>query len=238
MQRAKSLILAIIFFTISPCLCWSWQGKVVGVSDGDTITVMHEGKGERIRVYGVDTPEKRQDFGSRAKEFTSSFAFGKSADVEPVETDKYGRTVGIVSVNGKVLNRTLVEEGMAWVYDQYCRRGECSEWRQLQEKAKASKVGLWSQSNPTPPWEFRHPNGKKTESAREAGQVRESQLFSGYPSGKETAAKGTAYQGNIKSHVFHRPGCSGYNCENCTATFASRGEAVKAGYRPCGICRP
>lgn len=156
MLKRISLILFLclsLLFTASFAL--AFQGKVVGVSDGDTITVMHDGKGERVRVYGVDTPEKKQDFGNRAKEFTSDFAFGKTAGVESVDTDRYGRTVGIVMVEGKLLNRALIEAGMAWVYERYCTRSECADWRRLQEKARTGNVGLWSVPNPVPPWDFR-----------------------------------------------------------------------------------
>lgn len=160
--RASLYLLFLIgfFFLFKPA--YAWQGKVVGISDGDTITVMHDGMEEKIRLYGVDCPESHQDFGSSAKQFTSGKVFGKTVDIQPVDTDRYGRTVGIVKSDGQAINRALIESGMAWVYDQYCTRSECAEWRSLQAKAKAGKVGLWSVSNPTPPWEFRHSRSRST----------------------------------------------------------------------------
>ncbi len=70
------------------------------VSDGDTITVLHNGKGERIRLHGIDCPEKRQAFGRRAKQFTSTLVFGKTVTVQGVDRDRYGRTVGVVLLPG------------------------------------------------------------------------------------------------------------------------------------------
>ena len=90
---------------------------MVGVADGDTITVLHDGRGEKVRLYGVDCPEKNQDFGQRAKEFASQNVFGKVVEVEPIDTDRYGRTVGLVYLDNKYsLNEALINSGYAWVY--------------------------------------------------------------------------------------------------------------------------
>ena len=106
------LALAFLFLAVTPCFPWS--GKCVGIADGDTIRVMHQGKAERIRLYGIDCPERGQDFGTRARKFTSDMVFGKVVDVEPVERDRYGRTVAWVSVDGKSLNRELLRAGLGW----------------------------------------------------------------------------------------------------------------------------
>ena len=83
-----------------------FTGKVVGVSDGDTISVMHNGKAERIRLSGIDCPEKGQAFGQRAKQFTSALVFGKEVTVAVQDSDKYGRTIGEVKLlDGRVLTR-------------------------------------------------------------------------------------------------------------------------------------
>jgi micrococcal nuclease len=219
-QKARCFIFGIVFLLISPCLCWSWQGEVVGVSDGDTITVMHDGKGEKIRLYGVDCPEKDQDFGQKAKQFTSSMVFGKTVDVKPVDQDRYGRTVGIVVYDRVNLNVELIRSGHAWVYRQYCTRPECKAWEFIEAKAKDEKNGLWSVPNPTPPWEFRH-NGR-------SGQANQRSQTPPV----DQAQTGVVYHANVSSKVFHGPGCRDYNCKNCTATFKSKDEALKAGYRP------
>ena len=134
----------------------SWSGEVVGVADGDTITVLHNGKGERVRLYGIDTPEKRQAFGKKAKQFTSSMVFGKTVKVETKDFDRYGRTVGLVSINGESLNETLIKAGYAWVYSRYCKESFCKDWLNLESVARSGKIGLWSDPDPMPPWDFRH----------------------------------------------------------------------------------
>jgi endonuclease YncB( thermonuclease family) len=92
------MILTLLF----PSLSLAWQGKVVGVSDGDTVTVMHEGRGEKIRLYGIDCPEKHQDFGTKEKKFTSSMAYNKLVAVESVTQDRYGRSGALVKGNGQL----------------------------------------------------------------------------------------------------------------------------------------
>ena len=133
----------------------SFEGKVVGVADGDTITVLHERKGEKIRLYGIDCPERHQDFGRRAKKETSDLVFGRSVGVVPKATDRYGRTIGVVKLaNGTDINRLLVERGLCWWYQKYAPND--GDLARLEKQAPVQKIGVWSQTDPTPPWEFRH----------------------------------------------------------------------------------
>lgn len=205
------------------------EGKVVGISDGDTITVLTDEKRQvKIRLYGVDCPESKQAFGTRARQSTSGHVFGKRVRVEVADTDRYGRTVGIVTApDGTVLNRELLTEGMAWLYTAYCKAPVCKEWRKEELAARRAKVGLWADSSPTPPWEYRKAvrSGGKTKSVPSSS------------SGKSYAISG-GYSGNTSSGIFHAAGCRYYDCKNCTAHFSSRDAAVSAGYRPCKICRP
>ncbi len=210
----------LLLLIVLPGSSWAWEGKVVGVTDGDTISVMHDGKAEKIRIYGVDCPESHQDFGQKAKQFTSDMVFNKVVEVKSTDTDRYGRTVGLVSVDGRSLNEELVKAGMAWVYTQYCKESFCSRWTHHQEDARNAKMGLWSIPNPTPPWEFRHPT-KSQAAGKLAGET-----------------KSIVYQGNRSSKVFHKSSCRFYNCKSCTAEFNSRQAAIDAGYRPCGVCKP
>lgn len=115
------------------------------------MTPFYNNRGEKVRLYGIDTPEKCQDFGNKAKQFTSNMVFGKYVEVESVTKDRYGRTVGLVYINGQCLNEELVRVGFAWVYIQIC-----TDWRRLEAATKANKTGLWSHTNPIPPWEYRH----------------------------------------------------------------------------------
>ncbi len=134
-------------------------GLVVGVADGDTITVLDADKVQhKIRLSGIDAPEKKQPFGNRSKESLSAMTFDKTVAVETTKRDKYGRQIGKVLVNGRDVNLVQVERGMVWFYRQY-QREQSSNDRRLYEAAedaaKADKRGLWRDADPVPPWEFR-----------------------------------------------------------------------------------
>jgi micrococcal nuclease len=146
----------IVLAVLGSGTCFAWTGKVVGVADGDTISVMHDGRAEKIRLYGVDAPEQDQDFATQAEKFTSDMVFGLIVDVQAVTVDRYGRTVAWVSVNGKSLNKELVKAGLAWWYRRYAWRDR--ELQMLQMQARKQKIGIWSVPNPTPPWRFRRQN--------------------------------------------------------------------------------
>ncbi len=131
-----------------------FSGKVVAVADGDTISVMQDGKAVKIRLYGIDSPEKGQPFGTRAKELAGHLAFGKEVKVEVVDTDHYGRMVARVFLpDGRQLNQVMVQEGLAWWYKQYARKD--SILAELEAKARKAKVGIWSHQDPIAPWEWR-----------------------------------------------------------------------------------
>jgi endonuclease YncB( thermonuclease family) len=149
------VLLALIVFLLLPCPVWAWSGKVIGVADGDTITVLRDKQPQKIRLYGIDCPEKRQSFGKKAKQFTSQLVFGKLVDVEPVAIDRYGRTVAFVQVESVLVNEELIKKGLGWVYVRYCKLPLCVEWQGLQLAAQAEKRGLWEDSDHVPPWEFR-----------------------------------------------------------------------------------
>lgn len=208
--------LAILIFCVFPPLAHAgeWSGKCVGVSDGDTITVLKDGKAVKIRVYGVDCPENGQDFGARAKSFTSGMVYGKTVTVKHIDTDRYKRVVGTVHVDGKSLSRELIAHGYGWVYTKYCTIPECEEWRQLEVVARENRLGLWEHPNPVPPWEWRKTGGRPID------------------------PNPASYHGNTTNHVFHKPSCKAFNCKNCTAKFETREQAVAGGYRPCGTCKP
>jgi len=117
---------------------------------------MHNGREEKIRLFGVDCPEKDQDFGTKAKRFTSTMVFGKTVEVEQVDRDHYGRTVGWVTVDGKSLNKELLRAGLAWWYRSHARK--YTELEELESEARQKRVGLWSHRDPMPPWKFRRDN--------------------------------------------------------------------------------
>ena len=161
LRRSFSIVcLVVAFFLLLPCLAWSWSGKVVGVDDGDTITVLHGKRPERIRLYGIDCPEKRQPFGNKAKQFTSGLVFGNVVEIEPVATDRYGRTVAFVRVENITVNEELIKEGLGWVYVRYCKLPLCVDWQGLESEARFGKRGLWLEQGEIPPWEFRRQKRK------------------------------------------------------------------------------
>ena len=135
-------------------------GMVVGVADGDTITVLDSGKMQhKIRLAGIDAPEKKQAFGNRSKESLSDMVFDKTVNVETEKRDRYGRQIGKVLVNGQDVNLVQVERGMAWFYRQYQREQSPNDRRlyeAAEDAARADKRGLWRDAEPLPPWEFRH----------------------------------------------------------------------------------
>jgi endonuclease YncB( thermonuclease family) len=116
-QKNINTVLLLILF---PAMSWAWQGLVVAVTDGDTIKVLHNGKAEKIRLYGIDCPEKKQAFGKKATQFTAGMVFKQMVDVKPTATDRYGRTIAWVHVSGdKCLNKELLKPGLAWHYKRY-----------------------------------------------------------------------------------------------------------------------
>jgi micrococcal nuclease len=149
----KSFFAACILVLMVCGHCLAWTGKVVGIADGDTIRVMHAGRVEKIRLYGVDAPERHQDFGTQARKFTAGMVYGRIVDVQEVDRDRYGRVVAWVSSNGKSLNKELVRAGLAWWYRQYAK-GE-HELQALEAQARKEKIGIWSMPDPVPPWKFR-----------------------------------------------------------------------------------
>src|SRR5437667_11457485 len=154
-MTSRLLIHFIAFLLLLPPLTFAdFSGRVVGISDGDTIKVMHNGKAEKIRLYGIDCPEKGQAFGQRAKQFTSAMVFGKTVTIQEHGQDMYGRTVGdVILLDGRVLNRELVAAGFAWWYRRYTTHD--STLARLEEDARAKKRGLWADPSPVPPWCYR-----------------------------------------------------------------------------------
>jgi micrococcal nuclease len=127
-----------------------------------TITVLQETNPIKVRLYGIDCPEKRQAYGTRAKQFTSGLVFGKKVEVETVDVDRYKRTVGIVRLpEGTVVNEEIVRAGYAWVYPAYCKKPLCLEWQRLEGEAATGRLGLWKDENPVPPWEWRREQRNK-----------------------------------------------------------------------------
>ncbi len=130
-----------------------FSGPVVGVLDGDTIEVLHNQHPERIRLNGIDCPEKRQAYGQKAKHAASDLVFGK-VTLHTFGKDKYGRTIGDVLLSdGTNLNQELVKQGWCWWYRKYAPRNAVLQ--ELEKEAREAGRGLWADPQPVPPWEWR-----------------------------------------------------------------------------------
>ena len=135
------------------------QGLVVAVLDGDTVTVLDESNVQhRVRLAGIDAPEKGQPFGQRSKEGLSSLTYMRQASVEWHKLDRYGRVIGKVLVDGRDVNLAQVASGLAWHYAAYAKEqapADRTSYSLAEARARHSHLGLWKDSAPTPPWEYR-----------------------------------------------------------------------------------
>ena len=156
----KALLAFAMCLTVSAATAASIAGKVVGVADGDTVTVLDASHVQhKVRLEGIDAPEKAQPFGQRSKENLSRWVFGRQVVVETSKNDKYGRAVGKVLVGGVDANLEQVKAGFAWHYKQYAKeqsRSDRASYARAEDTARSSRLGLWRDANPMPPWEWRH----------------------------------------------------------------------------------
>ena len=124
---------------------------MVGVHDGDTLTLRTEDKTLKVWLSGIDTPELGQPFGNNAKQALSAVAFGKTATIKSSGKDHYGRTLGYIFIEDQAINTMMVRMGMAWWYHCYDK----TEKLENAEGAKENKIGLWADKNPIAPWDWR-----------------------------------------------------------------------------------
>ena len=185
----------------------TFTAKCVGGHDGDTITVYDGQKQTRIRLEGIDTPEKGADFSQRAKQFTSDLAFGKEVRVEGKELDRYGRLVARVFVGEYDVSLGLVEAGLAGHYKQY-----------------SDDPALVAAGAPGAVREAR------------SLVATESDPAVGIPCRWRSFIRERSIPGNSKSKVYHAPGCQYYDCSNCTVGLATKEGAASRGFRPHGRC--
>lgn len=148
-------------------------GRVVSVHDGDTLTLLTDDNQQvKVRLAEIDTPESRQPFGNKARQMLADLVFQKDVSVDVTDTDRYGRKVGKVFVNGTWVNREMVRLGGAWVYRQYNKDPELLD---DETQARDSKLGLWAlpESEQVPPWEWRRANKGKSSSGSSSNSSHE-----------------------------------------------------------------
>lgn len=138
---------------------------MVAVSDGDTITVLESPSRQvKVRLMGIDAPEKKQPFGQVSKKNLSDLSFGRTVDVVWRKHDRYGRVVGQVFVDGKDTGLEQIKHGLAWHYKNYMKEqdpADRTKYTVAENAARKSNIGLWSDPSPIPPWEFRHDKKQK-----------------------------------------------------------------------------
>jgi endonuclease YncB( thermonuclease family) len=136
------------------------QGRVIHVADGDTLTVLSSDQQEfKIRLQGIDSPERKQPFGNVCKQQLLTLAINQKADVEAYKQDKYGRVVAKVSVNGKDVALEQLRTGCAWHYTAYAKEQNPHDrdaYAQAEQQARQSNIGLWQDASPIAPWDYRH----------------------------------------------------------------------------------
>lgn len=197
------------------------SGKVISVYDGDTATILTDGNLQvKVRFNGIDAPEAKQDFGNRSKQNLSRMIAGKNVTAHCPKIDKYGRSVCTVFDGETDINLEQIKGGFAWHYKKYAVEQNESDreiYAEAENAAREQKLGLWSQKNPTPPWDWR--NGENNPNTE------------GVPSG--------SIIGNRNSMIYHTPGCSTYakvSPQN-QVIFATEQKAVESGYRIAGGCK-
>jgi endonuclease YncB( thermonuclease family) len=197
------------------------DGKVINVHDGDTVTVLDQkNKKTHIRLQGIDAPELKQAFGSVSQQNLSRMVLGKQVTIVWTKLDKYRRTVGTIMLDGHDVNIEQVKAGLAWHFKKYEDEQSAEDRRTYaaaEQQARAAKLGLWQDPNPTPPGDWR-------------ADVKTQRWGPPPPEG--------TIIGNRNSKKYHRPDCPGYRdmAERNRVFFKSVDEAEAAGYKRAGNC--
>ena len=157
----KTLLLLCFFLIAAAAPGAEIVGRVVGVSDGDTVTVLDalDNGRFRVRLAGIDAPEKRQPFGQKAKQHLSGLIYGKTVSIRFTEIDRYGRIVGRIHLDGSDVCLAMIAAGFAWHYVQY---DATPAYAAAEAQARAARIGLWADpAPPVPPGEYRRAEKEK-----------------------------------------------------------------------------
>jgi endonuclease YncB( thermonuclease family) len=153
MNKLKLFLVTLIFLFSLSAQASIIRGVVVKIADGDSLTLLTDSNKQiRIRLAGIDTPERKQSFGNTAKNALVKLVFQKEVKIKVRTKDRYGRTVGIVFLGNQNVNYELVRKGMAWVYKKYT---DNKLLYKLEGEAKKRRIGLWVDENPIAPWDWR-----------------------------------------------------------------------------------
>ncbi|MDM9632126.1 thermonuclease family protein [Robiginitalea aurantiaca] len=156
-----TLRICLLFFLLCSTACRptttkeqdTLQGKVVGIADGDTFTLLLDNKTTvKVRLASIDCPERKQPYSAVATKFISDAIFSRQVSVVVDSKDRYGRSIGWVYYDDKCLNEELLKAGLAWHFRRYSKD---ERLQAMEDKARANKIGLWQDSKPIPPWDWR-----------------------------------------------------------------------------------
>ena len=225
--------LLLVLMLIQVAVAESFTGKVVGVTDGDTVSVMRDGVAAKVRLHGVDAPESSQPFGARAKQTCSALCFGQDVKVEIKDVDRYGRLVGAVYLpDGTYVNQALVAQGMAWWYERYAPGDR--ELAGAQESARLGGVGLWSEPDPVPPWEFRRGGKSQSPADRPAETTNNSSSHTESSQSKGQTSTSEGIYVTRTGKKYHRDGCPSLSKSRIPIDL----QEARKRYGPCGNCNP
>lgn len=199
------------------------EGKVIGVTDGDTLTLLVDSEEVKVRLEGIDAPESTQAFGNKAKEHLKSLVISKDAKLKRTGKDKYGRMLGYLYIGGKEINLQMVEDGFAWHFKEY---NDQQRFADAEQQARDDKKGLWADSKPMPPWEFRD-RKKYAGNAKPSGEVKKPATANPL---QDAIPSGESYWLNTSTGVRHNATCKHYK------NTKSGRSCTKSDGKPCGIC--
>jgi micrococcal nuclease len=193
-----------------------FSARVVAVADGDTIEVTaRDGRRVRIRLEGIDCPERGEPFSNVARNFTRQLAFDRTVSVDARDVDSYGRLVARVTSEGKDLSLELVSAGLASHYTVFSFDAKLEA---AEQRARRERRGMWVNGA------ARSPRARERAAPSPALRLLPAPTAEG------------AFFGNVRSRVYHAETCRNARCRNCTREFKTEGEAREAGFRPAGDC--
>ena len=159
--RARLLLGILLTFASMASTAGTLIGSVIGIADGDTLTLLVDRQAYKVRIAGIDAPEKRQAWGEKSKTNLSRLAFNQNAVANCPKIDHWGRHICKVTVNAVDIGLEQIKDGMAWWYRKYAKeqsKDDHAAYENAELMAKLRRLGLWNGTNPVPPWEFRRDN--------------------------------------------------------------------------------
>jgi endonuclease YncB( thermonuclease family) len=168
MRTLLVLILQILLLAGTACAGRTVEGTVRAVYDGDTVLLATRGASRlKVRLYGIDAPETNkqdrpgQPYGDLSRQTLKYKISGRRVTAEIIDIDQYKRAVAVVRYDRRDINREMVSEGMAWAYRRYLQGAYASEYIGAESLARSRRAGLWRESKPLPPWEFRNGHNRR-----------------------------------------------------------------------------